>query len=320
MHDVFLFGVLGLGGGAVYAILGLGLVLEYRGSGVVNFGHGAIALFATYEFVDLTDGGMDKGLAFAVTLALSAIGGVLIYTLVIRPLRQAPQLAKLVVTLGLLLALQSAATLVYGSETRAVPAILPTDSVTILDVSFGRDRLWLLGIMVGLAIVLWAIYRFSRFGLATQASAESEKGAVLLGYSPDAIGAANWAIACALAATAGILIAPITSLTGHDLHAPDDPRARGGPDRPVLVVRAHRADRRPHRDRTVRDHALPDRVPVVAAPAGAQGQPSVRDHHRRDGRDREAHPAARCADARAAAARDGGPVPAPPSRSSAPRW
>ncbi len=157
---------------------------------------------------------MDKGLAFAVTLALSAIGGVLIYTLVIRPLRQAPQLAKLVVTLGLLLALQSAATLVYGSETRAVPAILPTDSVTILDVSFGRDRLWLLGIMVGLAIVLWAIYRFSRFGLATQASAESEKGAVLLGYSPDAIGAANWAIACALAATAGILIAPITSLTG----------------------------------------------------------------------------------------------------------
>ena len=214
MKDFFLFGVLGLGAGAVYAILGLGLVVVYRGSGVVNFAHGAIALFTTYQYVDFTDRGVDSGLAVVLTLLLAGLGGVLLYWLVFRPLRRAPQLAKLVATLGLLLVLQAGAGLVYGTETVVVQSIVPTETIELFDTTFGRDRLWLLGITVVLTIGLWALYRFTRFGIATEAAAESEKGAVLLGYSPDRIGAINWAIGCALAAAAGILIAPITSLSG----------------------------------------------------------------------------------------------------------
>jgi len=213
MKDVFLFAVLGLGAGSVYAILGLGLVLEYRGSGVVNFAHGAIAMFATFQFVDFVDGGMDKWTAAALTLALSAVGGVALYVLVVRPMRDAPVLAKLVSTLGILLALQAGASLIYGEGTTQVPALLPQETVEVFGVNFGRDRLWLFGITIVLAALLWAVYKFTRFGLATQAASESEKGAVLLGYSPDAIGAVNWAIACLLAALAGMLIAPITSLS-----------------------------------------------------------------------------------------------------------
>lgn len=213
MKDFFLFAVLGLGAGSVYAILGLGLVLVYRGSGVVNFANGAIAMFATFQYVEFVNGGMGKWTAAGVTLALSAVGGVLLYFLVIRPLRTAPVLAKLVATLGILLALQAGAALIYGTGTQQVPALLPTETVQIFDVNFGRDRLWLFAITVVLAAVLWAVYRYTRFGLATQAAAESEKGAMSLGYSPDAIGAANWAIACLLAALAGMLIAPITSLS-----------------------------------------------------------------------------------------------------------
>ncbi len=213
MHDVLLFAVLGLGAGAVYAILGLGLVLVHRGSGVVNFAHAAIALFAAYVFVDLTDRGLDHWTAFAVTLVLAACGGVLIYFLVIRPLREAPALARLVATLGVLLTLQSLMPIVFGLDARTVPSLLPSDPVEVLGVTFGRDRLWLLGITIVLTVVLSAAYRFTRFGRATQAAAENEKGAILLGYSPTMIGAANWAIACSLAAVAGILIAPITSLS-----------------------------------------------------------------------------------------------------------
>lgn len=213
MKDFFLFAVLGLGAGAVYAMLGLGLVLVYRGSGVVNFAHGAIALFAAHEYVSLTDHGMGDVLALVVTLLMAAVAGVLLYTLVIRPLRDAPQLAKLVVTLGILLAVQSGASLVYGTAVPAVPALLPTQTVEMFGVSFGRDRLWLFAITIVMTIALWALYRLTRFGLSTQAAAESEKGAVLLGYSTDMIGAANWAIACGLAAAAGILIAPITGIS-----------------------------------------------------------------------------------------------------------
>ncbi len=213
MKDIFLFAVLGLGAGSVYAILGLGLVLVYRGSGVVNFAHGAIALFATYQYIDLTERGMDKGWAMAVVIVLAGLGGVALYWAMIRPLRDAPQLAKLVATLGLLLALQAATVLVFGAGTPSSPAILPNETIEVLGVSFGRDRLWLLAITVVLTVALWGLYRFTRFGLATQAAAESEKGAILLGYSPDAIGAMNWALGCSLAAVAGILIAPITSVS-----------------------------------------------------------------------------------------------------------
>ncbi len=213
MKDIFLFAVLGLGAGSVYAILGLGLVLVYRGSGVVNFAHGAIALFATYQYIDLTERGMDKGWAMAAVIVLAGLGGVALYWAMIRPLRDAPQLAKLVATLGLLLALQAATILVFGAGTPSSPSILPNETIEVLGVSFGRDRLWLLAITVVLTVALWGLYRFTRFGLATQAAAESEKGAILLGYSPDAIGAMNWALGCALAAVAGILIAPITSVS-----------------------------------------------------------------------------------------------------------
>ncbi len=212
MRDLFLFAVLGLGAGAVYAILGLGLVLVHRGSGVVNFANGAIAMFATYQYVDFIERGVDKWVAFALTLVLAGIGGVVLYVVVIRALRSAPALARLVATLGMLLAIQAGAVLVYGSDTKSVDSLLPTESVEVFSVNFGRDRLWLLAVTIVLTVMLWLLYRFTRFGLATEAAAESEKGAVLLGYSPDAIGAVNWSIACVLAAVAGILIAPITSL------------------------------------------------------------------------------------------------------------
>lgn len=213
MQDFFLFAMLGLGSGAVYAILGLGLVLVYRGSGVVNFAYGAMAMFATFQYVDMVEGGMRETTALALTLLMSAVGGVLLYLLIFRPLRDAPALAKIVASLGLLLALQQLAVIQYGTQTRAVQSILPDEVMTVFDVSFGRNRIWLFVITVIIAMFLWALYKYSRFGIATQAAAENEKGAILLGYSPTMIGAANWALASMLAALAGILIAPITSLT-----------------------------------------------------------------------------------------------------------
>ncbi len=213
MKDFVLFAILGLGAGSVYAMLGLGLVLVYRGSGVVNFAHGAIAMFAAYEYVDLTGRGMGRWPALVVTLSLSLVAGAILYSALFRRLRRAPRLAQLVATLGVLLALQSGAPLLYGTDTKSPVALLPSDPVDVFGVRFGQDRLWLLGITVVLASMLWALYRFTRFGVATQAAAESEEGAVLLGYSPDAIGVANWGLGCALAAAAGILVSPITSLS-----------------------------------------------------------------------------------------------------------
>ncbi len=224
------FALLGLGTGAVYAGLALGLVLTYRGSGVVNFAHGAVAMYATYIYGELSLNGdyiqpffflptrLHVGDAvpfwqsFTIAVGTAGVLGLLMYLLIFRPLRHAPVLAKVVASVGVMIVLQAIIVLQVGTDSVRVSSILPAEPVSILGTTVPRDRLYL-AIMAALAGAgLWAVYRFTRFGLATRAAAENEKGAVLLGFSPDTLAVVNWVTAAMLAGIAGILIAPITVL------------------------------------------------------------------------------------------------------------
>ena len=220
------FLLLGLGAGAVYATLGLGLVLVHRVSGAVHVAHGAVAAYSAYVFVELRTAGdlvlpvgrLDLGnevpfvLAFALSLAVAAGIGLLAYGLVFRPLRGAPALAGLVASVGLMATLQALVVLRFGATGRPVPAILPSEPLALLGADVPRDRLLLAAIVVLAATVLWAVYRFTRFGLASRAAADDTTGVALLGWSPDRLAATNWVVASVLAGAGGILVAPVTGL------------------------------------------------------------------------------------------------------------
>ena len=75
-----------------------------------------------------------------------------------------------------------------------------------------RDRLLLAALVVLAGVGLWAVYRFTRFGLASRATAEDQTALALLGWSPDAVAAANWVLASVLAGVGGILVGPLTAL------------------------------------------------------------------------------------------------------------
>ena len=221
-----MFLLLGLGAGAVYASLGLGLVLVHRVSGVVHVAHGAVAAYVAYVFVELRTAGdlvlpvgrLDLGdevpfaVAFAVSLVVAAAIGLLAYGLVFRPLRGAPALAGLVASVGLMAALQALIVLRFGASGRPVPAILPSEPVRLLGAEVPRDRLLLAAAVVVAAAALWAVYRFTRFGLASRAAADDTTGVALLGWSPDRLAATNWVVASVLAGVWGILVAPVTGL------------------------------------------------------------------------------------------------------------
>ena len=116
-------------------------------------------------------------------------------------------------TLGLLVAFQGLAQVIWGTYSQFVPSLFPTHSVSLGNSAYvGVDRLYMFGVAILVAVLLWVGFRFTRVGLATQATSENERGAALLGFSPTVISAANWGLGCALAALAGILIAPITTL------------------------------------------------------------------------------------------------------------
>ncbi|WP_067650761.1 branched-chain amino acid ABC transporter permease/ATP-binding protein [Nocardia harenae] len=226
-HLVFL--TLGLGSGAVYAALGLALVMTFRSSGVVNFSTGAIALYVAYTYGLLRKGellnpipGMAKtvdlgerlGLwpAMAISLAIAAALGALIYAVVFRPLRTAPPVAKAVASIGVMLFVQALLAVRVGTTPVSVKDILPSGVISLGGSRIPVDRLWFAGVIVALAVVLTLAYRWTRFGLATRAAAESEKGALVTGLSPERIAFGNWALSTMVAGLSGILIAPIVPL------------------------------------------------------------------------------------------------------------
>src|SRR6476660_9774985 len=128
---------------------------------------------------DLVNQGLPVYLAAAITVAGAGVAGVVIYVIVMRPLRNASSLSQVIATIGLLVTLVGIAVLAWNDVAlrgQLAPSLVPTDPVTFFGSSFGVDRLWLLGI------------------------------------SPDRVAAGNWAIGFGVAAFAGILIAPITAL------------------------------------------------------------------------------------------------------------
>ena len=98
--DVVRFALLGLGAGSVYALMALGLVLVYRGSGVLNFAQGAMGMIGAFTFYVWRDDGMPTVLAFALSVALGIAIGVATHFLIMRPLRRAPAISRSIATLA----------------------------------------------------------------------------------------------------------------------------------------------------------------------------------------------------------------------------
>ncbi|MBV9660751.1 MAG: ATP-binding cassette domain-containing protein [Acidimicrobiales bacterium] len=213
MSDFIKFFLLGLGSGGAYSLLALGVVLVYRGSGVVNFAHGAIALFGVSVFYEFRHP-VGSPLAIILGVLASALLGVLIQMAVMRPMRRSSPLMRVVATLGVLSVLQEGAIIKFGSNPLFIPDFLPSHAVHFSKhIVVGEDRIINLAIAVVLTVGLWIIYRKTRFGIATAALAENERATATLGWSPTILAVGNWAAGGALAGLAGILLAPITGLS-----------------------------------------------------------------------------------------------------------
>jgi ABC-type branched-subunit amino acid transport system permease subunit len=234
VSSYLLFLLLGLGSGAVYATLALGLVLKHRSAGIVDFSHGAVAMFCAYVFLELhtngqlvfpwvalphsaqlfsAENGASLGVSIVIALAYAAVLGLVFYYLVVRPLRHAPALARVGASVGLLLYLEAVAVINFGTFALSSPPILPAKPVHFADnLIVPSDRLYLAGIAIVVGLILGFIYRYTRFGLATRAAAGNERGAALIGISATRLSAYNWVLATVLAGAAGILILPITTL------------------------------------------------------------------------------------------------------------
>jgi branched-chain amino acid transport system permease protein len=214
MKDAALFVLLGLGGGAVIAGIALAVVITYRGSGIINLSTGAVSMVAAYGFWALRSGHFGPEFAtvpaLAITMAAAVLVGVLGELLVFRPLRTSSPLAKLVASLGILLVLQATMLLWFGDAPRQIPSVFPVRIVEVLGNSIPVNRFWMAGVVVLITLALGALFRWTRFGLATRAASENEVIAMLRGLSPNQLSMANTVLASAIAGAMGIVAAPLS--------------------------------------------------------------------------------------------------------------
>jgi len=223
--DIFRAVLQGTPPGAVYALIALGFVLTYKTSGVFNLAFGAQAYVSALVFYKTrTDWGWGALPSFIVAVVLLApVLGFVLEWLVFRHLRTAPAVAKLVVTIGMTLALPNIAELLldFAQEGRTPEGIVPRGDLVFYDpfgvYSFSRDELAQMVVGVVAVVALGALFRFSAIGLQMRAVVESPRMTELNGIAADRVSAFAWALSSLFAGLAGVLIAP----RFNQLAAPD---------------------------------------------------------------------------------------------------
>jgi len=191
----------------------LGLVIMYRTTRILNFAHGDIGVTATFiAYVFLTSLDIPFGLSFVLALVAAAVIGGLIYLLLVRPAKNRTELGLLILTLGLALTLGGLNALVFGSDNKVVPTLVPDSIVRFGGASFSFASLVTAGFGLVLMLALWALLTFTRLGVAMRAVAQREDVAEAMGLPVRRVLLATWAAAAVLAAAAAMLFAPTTLL------------------------------------------------------------------------------------------------------------
>jgi branched-chain amino acid transport system permease protein len=209
--------------GLIYGVLGIGVVIVYRGSRVVNFAYGESGMVAAMIFADLRFGAhtsfgtlageaiVDHGLwvALPIAVVVAAAIGAATEIVIVRPLRSAPRVQVLVGTLAVGALLFAFAADHWGTDSRLVKPLIEGGGVTLGSITIAPEQLLILGTVVVVVTVLTIIYRVTPLGLRMRAIALDPEAAGLRGVNVNATSLATWAIAGGLAGLSAILIAPL---------------------------------------------------------------------------------------------------------------
>jgi len=198
----------GIADGSIYATLALALVLIFRSTGVVNFAQGEMAMFSTFIAWGLANGGVPLWLALLGAFAVSFVGGMVIERVLIRPVEGGNPLSLVIVTLGLFIVVNAVAGWIWGFTLRDFPRIFPGGVVEIGGVSLSVESLGIIGVLLAVVGLLWALFSHTSIGLSMRAAAHNPASARLVGIPVGRMLMLGWGLAALLGAVAGVLVAP----------------------------------------------------------------------------------------------------------------
>lgn len=210
MRDFLQVLVVGIGDGAVYAMLGLGLVVIYRATGLLNFAHGELAMFSTFIVWTIWNLGVPMWLAVLGGMAGGFCVGAVIQKVVVSPIGDPHEkpLAVVIVTIGLFLGVNGLAQLIWGTLDRDLPALFGNSQVKIAGLSIAWQKIGAVLTLGVLALFFYLLFQRTKLGLAMRAVASNSESAALVGVPVPTLLMLGWGFAAAVGTVAGVFTAP----------------------------------------------------------------------------------------------------------------
>ncbi|MEJ7929411.1 branched-chain amino acid ABC transporter permease [Ramlibacter sp. AN1015] len=205
----------GLTNGFVYALVGLGIAVVYRGSRIINAMQGEFALVAgIVAYVVLKSLQWHPLLAYAAGVASGGLVGWLLDALFVRPARRrgATDDTYLLVTLGVAFAISAAVLFFFGRDSLPMPGLGGEGSVLLLDAAMRVHSLWLIAISVAVVSLLLLFYHRTHLGLSMMAASIDPEGASMTGISVPRMRALTFVLGGAIGGLAGVLVAPLITI------------------------------------------------------------------------------------------------------------
>jgi len=199
--------------GGIYALVALGWVLIYKCSGVLNLAMGEMTLVGAYVSLSFYSMGVPFLLSLLFSLIIGFILGILTERIFLDKLIGEPVLTVIMVTVGLSFFFKGTVEFIWGTDTRVFdPPVFTIEPIFLGPVIIGQAYLWSFIAAIVLLIVFVTFFKYTRWGLAMQATADDEMAALSVGVSARFVYAAAWAIAFMAAGVGGTLLGNINGL------------------------------------------------------------------------------------------------------------
>jgi len=198
----------GFATGSIYGALALAIVLVNRATGLINFAQGAMAVLGAFVAFGLTQAGVPLILAMLLAFVFAFVFGAGVERFIVRRFEGGDPDTAVVATIGLLVFITGVAALIWGYEPRQFPSLFPLRSIDIFGVFVSVRSLGTIIVLVVVMVLLQALFRKTKLGLAMRAVADNPQSAALSGLPVSRLLMVGWGLAAILGTVAGLLVAP----------------------------------------------------------------------------------------------------------------
>ena len=203
----------GIAQGCIYGLIALGFVLIYKATETVSFAQGELMMLGAFGgLAAMTFFGFPYWLSVLSTLAGMALFGMLLERLVIRPILGQPAFSVVMLTIGIGYMLRGLITMIpgIGTETHTLPVPYKDQIWKLAGLVLNVEQMVVIAVTSILCALLYLLFRYSKLGIAMQAASQNQLAAYYMGIPVRQLNGVAWGLASAVAAVAGLLLAPIT--------------------------------------------------------------------------------------------------------------